>query len=62
MKKLTNFVKESIEEVRYRVTWPKFDSLQRDTRLVLVASIIFSLVIWAIDFVFENLMKVIYNL
>ena len=62
MEKLTSFVRESVDEMRYKVTWPKYDSLQRDTRLVLIASFIFAMVIGAIDYVFENLMSVIYNL
>lgn len=62
MEKLRNFVRESIEEMRYKVTWPKYDNLQRDTRLVLIASLIFSLVIGGMDYVFENLMSLVYDL
>jgi preprotein translocase subunit SecE len=62
MNKLTSFVQESIEEMRYKVSWPKFDSLQRDSRLVLVASLIFALLIGLVDFGFSNIMSVLYNL
>jgi preprotein translocase subunit SecE len=54
MNKLINFIKESFIELRTKVTWPKYNELQNNTTLVLVASILFALVIGAIDFVFDN--------
>jgi preprotein translocase subunit SecE len=62
MEKLVTFFKESVDEIRSKVTWPKGSELQNHTTLVLVASLIFALVIGVIDFVFENLVKVLYNL
>nr|MBI1228898.1 preprotein translocase subunit SecE [Cytophagales bacterium] len=57
-----NFVVESIDEMRNKVTWPKFASLQNSAVLVLVASLIFALVIGLIDLSFESLMKWFYDL
>lgn len=57
-----NFVVESIDEMKNKVTWPKYGALQNSAVLVLVASLIFSLVIGVIDLSFENIMKWFYDL
>lgn len=57
-----NFVIESIDEMRNKVTWPKYSSLQNSAFLVLVASLIFALVIGLIDLTFENIMTWFYDL
>ncbi len=62
MNKLVAYFRESVDEMRHKVTWPTVGNLQRDSRLVLVASLIFALFIGAIDFGFENLMAVLYSL
>jgi preprotein translocase subunit SecE len=59
--KLKKFIVDSIEELRNKVAWPKFSELQSSSILVLVASVIFALVIGAIDFVFDNIMTWFYN-
>ena len=59
--KLKNFIVESVDELRNKVTWPKFSELQSSSVLVLVASLIFAIVIGAIDFVFDNIMGWFYN-
>lgn len=57
-----NFVVESIDEMKNKVTWPKYASLQNSAVLVLVASFIFSLFIGAVDITFENMMTWFYDL
>lgn len=54
MEKVKNYILESIDEVRNKVTWPKFNELQGSAILVLVASLIFALVIGLIDLGFNN--------
>lgn len=61
MAKVTQFIKDSVQELKYKVSWPEFRKLQGDTVLVLVASVIFALIVFAIDFVFKNGMEEIYN-
>jgi preprotein translocase subunit SecE len=61
MKKIIDFLKESVEEIRTKVSWPKFSELQGSTVLVLVASIIFALIIGIIDYLFKNGMSFIYE-
>ncbi|NJO02118.1 MAG: preprotein translocase subunit SecE [Bacteroidia bacterium] len=61
MKKLVDFVKDSFNELRYKVTWPKYNELQSSSILVLIASLIFALLIGAIDFGFENILGWFYD-
>ena len=61
MSKVITFFKESYDELSDKVTWPKYGELQNSAILVLVASLIFALMIGAIDYAFENLMEFIYQ-
>lgn len=61
MEKLQKFVKESWHEITKEVTWPKYTELQSSATLVLIASIIFALVVGAIDFVIDNGLKLLYQ-
>ena len=45
-----------------KVTWPTWDKLQNSAIIVMVASVIFALVIFAMDKVIEVAMKLIYTL
>jgi preprotein translocase subunit SecE len=56
------FVLESYDEMKNKVTWPKYSFLQNSAVLVLVASLIFALFIGAVDLGFENIMKWFYDL
>ena len=47
-----NYVKESYNELVHKVTWPTFAQLQNSTVVVLVASLIFAIVILAMDISF----------
>ncbi|KPM46617.1 preprotein translocase subunit SecE [Jiulongibacter sediminis] len=61
MDKLQKFIKESWHEITKEVTWPKFSELQSSATLVLVASVIFALVVGAIDFLIDNGLKLLYQ-
>ncbi|MCD8072720.1 MAG: preprotein translocase subunit SecE [Alistipes sp.] len=58
---MVNYVKNSYNELVHKVTWPTVKELQSSAIVVMVASLIFALVILAMDVTFENLMKAIYN-
>ncbi len=60
MKKLVDFLKASYIEMKEKVTWPKYSSLQNSSILVLIASLIFALVIGVIDLGFQNAMDWFY--
>ncbi|MDH5383004.1 MAG: preprotein translocase subunit SecE [Cyclobacteriaceae bacterium] len=61
MQKLKKFVMESVEELRHKVSWPKYAELQSSSMLVLVASLIFAMIIGVIDLAFNNSMEWFYN-
>jgi len=61
MERVKNYLLESIEEVRNKVSWPKFNELQSSAILVLVASLIFALVIGVIDVGFKNALAWFYR-
>jgi preprotein translocase subunit SecE len=61
MVKLTDFIMGSIDELKNKVTWPDFSSLQSSASLVLVASLIISLIIGVMDLGFENVMSWFYR-
>ena len=62
MRKFINYLKESYGELTKKVSWPSWDKLQNSAIVVMVASVIFAIVIFAMDFCFQNLMEFIYTL
>ena len=52
---------DSIDEIRNKVTWPKFSELQSSAILVLVASFIFAVIIGFIDLGFKNVLTWFYK-
>lgn len=61
MEQFNQFVRETVDEVRYRVTWPTFTELQKQTALVLVGSLAFAGVVGLMDFLFEGALTAFYN-
>ena len=62
MRRFINYLKESFAEMTKKVAWPTWDKLQNSAIIVMVASVIFALVIFAMDKVIEVVMKLIYTL
>ena len=60
MEKISLYVKESYNELMNKVTWPTWANLQSSTVLVLVASVIIALVIFAMDAVSKQVLDLIY--
>jgi preprotein translocase subunit SecE len=61
MEKLKNYIIESWDEIRNKVSWPKFNELQSSAILVLVASFIFAMVIGIVDLGFKNALAWFYK-
>ena len=57
MEKITLYVKESYNELVNKVTWPSFQELQDSTVLVLVASLIIAMIIFAMDNIANVVLK-----
>jgi len=53
MKKVISYIKEAYNELVHKVSWPNRQELSSSTVVVMVASIIMALVVFAIDFSFE---------
>lgn len=62
MNKITLYFKESYLELAKKVSWPSWSQLQSSAIVVMVASLIFAIVVFAMDLVFKNIMTFIYNL
>jgi preprotein translocase subunit SecE len=50
MEKIKNLWNSSVDELLNKVTWPTWDQLRESAIIVLVASIIFSIFIWLLDY------------
>ena len=55
-------VKESYNELVHKVSWPTRKELAQSSVIVLIASIILALIVWLMDWCFENIMTFIYGL
>ena len=55
------YIKESYNELVHKVSWPTFSQLQSSTIVVMIASLLFAIVVLAMDMSFENIMAAIYK-
>ena len=55
-------VKESYNELVYKVSWPTRKELAQSSVIVLIASIILALIVWLMDYCFESIMTFVYGL
>ena len=60
LKTIITYCKESYEELTHKTTWPTRKELTHSAIVVLVASIIIALIVFAEDYVFKFLMETIY--
>ena len=60
--KLTKDIKESYDELVYKVSWPTQKQLINSSVLVLIASIIIAVFIWVVDKIFNLLMELVYSI
>jgi preprotein translocase subunit SecE len=56
------YIKESINELLNKVTWPTWSNLQSSTIVVIIAAFILALIIFLMDSVSNGMLKFIYNL
>lgn len=60
--KFVENVKESYNELVHKTSWPTRKELSQSAVLVLIASIILALIVFAMDKCFESIMKFVYGL
>ena len=61
MSRIRTYIEESFDELVNKVSWPTWKELQSSGVVVLIASIIIALIIFAMDFSFSKMMEFIYN-
>jgi len=60
--KIIDNIKASYMELTQKVSWPTRKELSNSAVLVLIASIVLALIVWAMDLGFEAIMTFIYGL
>ncbi|HNV81680.1 MAG: preprotein translocase subunit SecE [Tenuifilaceae bacterium] len=60
--KIKTYLQEVYTELVHKVTWPTWKDLQSSALIVMIASLLIALVIFLMDFTFENVMGFIYKL
>ena len=58
--KIVNYCKACYDELAHKTTWPTHKELTHSAVIVLSASLVIALIVFAMDLVFKNLMGVIY--
>jgi preprotein translocase subunit SecE len=59
---IKGYFQESYTELMHKVTWPTWSELQNSAVLVMVATLIFALIVAAMDFGFGKIMEFVYSL
>jgi len=62
MEKLRNMWNHSADELLNKVTWPTWDELRESAIIVLIASLIFALMVWVLDYTLGNGLDFFYSL
>jgi preprotein translocase subunit SecE len=61
MSNVKDYISSTVEEMKERVSWPTYKELQNSSVLVLIGSLMFALVVGAMDFVFDSTLTWFYN-
>jgi preprotein translocase subunit SecE len=62
MKKIKAYFEETWNELIHKVSWPTWSELQSSAMVVMIGTLIISLLIFAMDFSFRNIMETVYSL
>ena len=61
MNKIINYIKESYNELVHKVSWPTQQELTSSTVVVMSASLLMAIVLFAIDFSFKSIVHFFYD-
>lgn len=61
MSKVKAYIQDSYNELINKVSWPTWPELQSSAIVVLVASLIIGLMVFAMDSVFQFIMNLLYS-
>jgi preprotein translocase subunit SecE len=62
MMKIKVYIQETWNELIHKVSWPTWSDLQNSAVVVMIGTVIISLIIFAMDVSFRNIMEMIYSL
>jgi len=62
MNKIKAYFIDTYNELVHKVTWPKWSELQSSAVVVMVASLIFAVVVFLMDFTFKELLTLVYGI
>lgn len=62
MGRFKTYIDETTNELLHKVSWPTWSELQSSAVVVMIASIIIALIVFAMDFTFNKGMEAIYHL
>jgi len=60
--KIKKYFEETWNELIHKVSWPTMSELQNSALVVMIGTLIISLIIFAMDVTFRNIMEMIYGL
>ncbi len=62
MSKFSTYLEETKNELFHKVSWPTWSELQSSAIIVMIASVIIAMIVFVMDFSFNNGMEAIYHL
>jgi len=60
--KVTGYFQETYNELKHKVSWPSWADLQSSSIVVMVSSLIIALVVFGMDFSFQNVFEFLYSI
>ena len=62
MARFVDYIKESADDLKNKVSWPSWKELQSSSIVVAIGSLIIALIVYVMDLSFRNVLEVIYSL
>ncbi|MDR1744037.1 MAG: preprotein translocase subunit SecE [Dysgonamonadaceae bacterium] len=62
MKKIVAYMKDAYNELVHKVSWPSREELTSSTMIVMIASLIIAVCVFAMDSLFEWMVKFLYGI
>jgi preprotein translocase subunit SecE len=60
--KIKTYIEEAYKELVHKVSWPSRRELQDSALIVMVASLIFAIIVFIMDFGFDKIMSAVYKM
>ena len=60
--KVLDYLKDSYDELKHKVSWPTWNELQNSAVVVSIASLIIAIVVYMMDISFSKLLEQFYKL